>query len=299
MHDRSTRTAGMLKRGFPWLLLFCAVAALVQCRAQDRDGCRHAEECPRDEICRLGSCEPKFGGGGPSDTGSARRTSAAADATNPTSGRPGDGGGTAPTDAGVPHCPDGSRPGEGELVLNEILPNVPSGTAGDANGDGTRDAFDDEFVEFVNASDKKLDLAGVRLLESGDTVWTVESTCLEPSEGLVVFGGIAEGATPVSPDGVEARVSPKRFGFTNSGSTFRAVGPNGVELASFQWSDAPAVSYTLDPQVDGSEFRSHAEVSGGAPMSPGFCANGAPLADGCSGSGSTPDAGHEDAGRNP
>ena len=39
------------------------------------------------------------------------------------------------------------------FVLNEVLYDPPSGSAGDANGDGVRDPNDDEFVEFVNDSD--------------------------------------------------------------------------------------------------------------------------------------------------
>lgn len=292
-----SKRAMVRSRRLAWIVLVCAAVSLVRCRSPERNGCRHADECPPDELCRLGSCEPKFGTSASSDARGAGRPNASGDASGSTSGRSDRDGGSAPSDADAPNCPGGSRPGKGELVLNEILPNVPPGTAGDANGDGTRDAFEDEFVEFVNPTDERLDLAGVRLIESGDAVWTIDSVCLGSSEGLVIFGGVAEGSTLDAPDGVQARVSPKRFGLTNSGSTFRAVGADGVELASFKWSNAPPVSYTLNPQVDGSDFRSHAEVAEGAPMSPARCADGTPLAGGCPRSNSPPDA--ADAGRDP
>ena len=46
------------------------------------------------------------------------------------------------------------------LILNEVLYDPPSGNAGDANGDGIRDANNDEFIEIVNVSNQSIDISG-------------------------------------------------------------------------------------------------------------------------------------------
>ncbi|TPV93066.1 MAG: lamin tail domain-containing protein, partial [Myxococcales bacterium FL481] len=46
-----------------------------------------------------------------------------------------------------------------ELVINEIHADPASGSAGDANRDGTRDSADDEFIEIVNTGDSVQTLA--------------------------------------------------------------------------------------------------------------------------------------------
>ena len=52
-----------------------------------------------------------------------------------------------PNEAGIPEYNGCSQP---LLIINEVLYDPPSGIAGDANGDGTREAQEDEFIEFVN-----------------------------------------------------------------------------------------------------------------------------------------------------
>src|SRR4051794_31368354 len=37
------------------------------------------------------------------------------------------------------------------LIINEYMASPPAGIAGDANGDGTRSATQDEFIELVNS----------------------------------------------------------------------------------------------------------------------------------------------------
>lgn len=51
-------------------------------------------------------------------------------------------------------------------LITEVLASVPSGPRGDANGDGTRDAIGDEFIELVNPHDKPIQLKGYMLVDS-------------------------------------------------------------------------------------------------------------------------------------
>ena len=52
-----------------------------------------------------------------------------------------------PNEAGLPEYNGCSQP---LLIINEVLYDPPAGDEGDANGDGTREAQEDEFIEFVN-----------------------------------------------------------------------------------------------------------------------------------------------------
>src|SRR5512142_1033661 len=45
-------------------------------------------------------------------------------------------------------------------LITEVLYAVPTGEAGDANGDGVRETNGDEFVELVNPHDRSINLRG-------------------------------------------------------------------------------------------------------------------------------------------
>ena len=84
---------------------------------------------------------------------------------------------------------------QSQIIINEVLYDPPSGSAGDANGDGTRDANDDEFIEFVNTSTTSLDLSGYELYD-GLALRTATprhifpaGSILGPDSALVIFGG--------------------------------------------------------------------------------------------------------------
>ncbi|MCB0596107.1 MAG: lamin tail domain-containing protein [Phaeodactylibacter sp.] len=88
----------------------------------------------------------------------------------------------------------GGDPGLGFLI-NEVLFDPPSGDAGDANGDGTRSASEDEFIEFVNDSDQEVDLSGYTLFDE-DMLAANEprhifppGTVIPPGGVYVLFGG--------------------------------------------------------------------------------------------------------------
>ena len=87
-------------------------------------------------------------------------------------------------------CIDGAS-----LIVNEVLFDPPPGAAGDANGDGMRDAKQDEFIELVNGTAEPLDVSGFRIYDAtglrlGLIRHTIElETILPPWSALVVFGG--------------------------------------------------------------------------------------------------------------
>ena len=87
-------------------------------------------------------------------------------------------------------------------LITEVLFAVPTGTEGDANGDGTRSATGDEFIEIVNPHARPIELAGYTLSDkrasekdkkgqskSGAVKFTFPRCTLAPGQVAVVFNG--------------------------------------------------------------------------------------------------------------
>src|SRR5215216_967323 len=76
------------------------------------------------------------------------------------------------------------------VVINEYLADPPPALAGDANGDGTRDAAQDEFVELVNTGAAPLDISGFTIRDATGVRFTIPPGKIMPAgEAAVVFGG--------------------------------------------------------------------------------------------------------------
>ena len=76
------------------------------------------------------------------------------------------------------------------VVINEVLADPPSDHSGDANGDGTRDPVEDEFVELVSRSSEPVDLTGWTLSDNHSVRFVFPAgAMLLPGRALLVFGG--------------------------------------------------------------------------------------------------------------
>jgi len=76
------------------------------------------------------------------------------------------------------------------VVINEVLADPPADLAGDANGDGVRDTYADEFIELVNRSAGPVDVSGWILGPAGADPFTFPpGTRLAPGEYVTLFGG--------------------------------------------------------------------------------------------------------------
>ena len=93
---------------------------------------------------------------------------------------------------------------DSDVVINEVLADPPSGDAGDANRDGTRDSNKDEFVEILNTGSDTIKIGGWKLTDrkpdSKGPFAFPPNTKIAPGEYIVLFGG---GGTPK-----ECSVSP-------------------------------------------------------------------------------------------
>ncbi len=120
------------------------------------------------------------------------------------------------------------------LIINEFLADPATDVAlGDANGDGTRDAQADEFVELLNVSRDTLDLTGWRLGDDERVNFTFPNGYkLPPRHFVVVFGGGNVSAVPgFDADPMKTRVfapgDSVGNGLANGGETIVLLSPDG------------------------------------------------------------------------
>lgn len=170
------------------------------------------------------------------------------------------------------------------LVINEIHAD-PDSSLGDANGDGTVDASDDEFIEIVNDTGSAVDISGwtlndgirVRHTFSADTV--IPGGC-----AILVFGG----GTPTGSfgDSVVQIASQGTLGLNNAGDTLTLYDLDSTAVVSYTYGSEGGddQSLTRDPDITGPDplvKHSDASGSGGALFSPGTRINGTAFS-GCS-----------------
>jgi len=164
------------------------------------------------------------------------------------------------------------------VVINEILADPASGLAGDANGDGTRDSTDDEFVEIVNTDAVDLDISGWTLSDGFGLRHTFPASTILPAGcGIVVFGG----GTPTGGFGgvLVQTASTGALGFNNGGDTVTlANGTTDVVSESYGSEGGDNQSLTRDPDLTGAFVKhSLAAGAGGSLFSPGTRLDGAPF----------------------
>ena len=167
------------------------------------------------------------------------------------------------------------------IVINEVLYDPPA-EGGDANGDGTVDMEEDEFVELVNTGSVPWDISGYQIFRRAQ-IWfpgprhvVPAGTVLAPGQALVVFGG-------GSPEGLfgGARVQVATEGslsLWNNNDEVRVMTPEGTQVLQFSVQERdsdPDQAYTRSPDGTG-PFVLHTDASG-ARFSPGTRANGEPF----------------------
>ena len=181
-----------------------------------------------------------------------------------------------PNEAGIPEYNGCSQP---LLIINEVLYDPPPGDdAGDANGDGTREAQEDEFIEFVNIGGT-LDLSGYSVHDDAQERHVFPEGTVIPSGGvLVLFGG----GNPTGTFG-NATVQTATTGLlnmNNAGDFVTLQNNNGEVVLTFDiepLSNNPDESYSrypdlnTEPDSDGNLFFQHASLSesSGTLFSPG------------------------------
>jgi hypothetical protein len=157
------------------------------------------------------------------------------------------------------------------FLINEVLYDPASGSAGDANGDGSRDANEDEFIEFYN-SGPEIDLTGYTVSDESSERHVFPPGSIVPSNGvLILFGG----GNPTGTFGgaVVQTASDGLLNITNSGDVMTIRDPSGAVFLVFDnnpLSGNPDESYTRNPDLTG-DLEQHGRIAeaNGALFSPG------------------------------
>ena len=158
------------------------------------------------------------------------------------------------------------------FLINEVLYDPPSGLAGDANNDGTRDANDDEFIEFFN-SGPELDLSGYTISDADEVRHIFPQNTIVPVNGvIVVFGG----GNPNGDFGgaIVQTASESVINMNNAGDFVTIADPNGNPVLTFDvepLSNNPNESYTRNPDLTGDFVQHDQDIpeANGALFSPG------------------------------
>ena len=182
----------------------------------------------------------------------------------------------------VDSCPDvaGSTENNGcpwlGFLINEVLYDPESGDLGDANGDGTRDANGDEFIEFFN-SGPEMDVSGYYLSDASQVRHVFPAGTVVPLNGvLVLFGS----GSPTGDFGgaVVQTASTGSINMNNAGDFVTLQDASGTIVLTFDvepLSNNPNESYTRNPDLTG-EFVQHSgiDAANGALYSPGTMLDG-------------------------
>ncbi len=170
-----------------------------------------------------------------------------------------------PNEAGLPEYNGCSQP---LLIINEVLYDPPSGDAGDANGDGTREAQEDEFIEFVNIGGT-LDLSGYTIHDNAQERHIFpEGTVIPPGGVLVLFGGGSP--TGAFGNAIVQTATTGLLNMNNAGDFVTLYNNNGEVVLTFDiepLSNNPDESYSrypdlnTEPDSEGNLFYQHASLS--------------------------------------
>jgi hypothetical protein len=225
----------------PMKLLACLFLSglVLASGCNNGDECQNDIDCPGSDVCRGGKCQPREPDGGL------------------------DGGG----DECYPHSP-----APGELLINEILADPPGSASsdleGDANGDGTRSAAGDEFVEIGSLADCVLILGGVTVADSQEDKFTFPADVqLEPGKVVVIFGG----GSPLGDFGGAQVFVASGLALNNDGDAVEIKSPEGIRLEVENYgteggddqsltrfvdlnADTSLVKHTQVPDAQGSRF---------------------------------------------
>lgn len=189
-----------------------------------------------------------------------------------------------PSNTGHP-CLMASPPVAGELKITEVLSDPPSGMDGDANNDGIRNAYEDEFIEFINTTDHALDLANVHVFVGEQYRFGFEEFCLQPRDAVILFSR----GSPAMPGHLNVLTTETRLSLSNSGGTVHIL-HNEFVLDTFTFPGSSKGSWVRWPEALGQEIVRHWDISPD-PYSPGRCSNQGAFADGCVLPGEESDAG--------
>jgi len=156
------------------------------------------------------------------------------------------------------------------LILTEFLADPPNGLIGDANGDGERSASQDEFLEFLNITDRAIDLSGMAIYDADLLRHQIpDSTIIPPNQLFLVFGGGE--VRPNFDHVIVQKASSNRLSLANVGDRIilRDSLQNILLLHDYGEEANDNQSIVFCPIDKESDFIKHTVIGLGLPLSPG------------------------------
>ena len=150
---------------------------------------------------------------------------------------------------------------EANVVISEVLADPPSGAAGDANQDGERETYGDEFIELYNAGSAPVDISGWRLGDSTSLENFFEfpaNAVIESGSYVVLFGGgnPTGFSVPVYTD--DGKIGN---GLTGKGEDVHLINDTGDTVAVISHDDWPSKQSLVRHPPDGDELVPHKTAS--------------------------------------
>lgn len=164
------------------------------------------------------------------------------------------------------------------IFINEFLADPAADLDGDANNDGTRDAYDDEFVELFNLSPDAVDISNWTLSDATDERYSfTNGTFIQANSAFVVFGG----GTPVLSDSIDWQVlTTGNLNLNNGGDTITLRDATGLLIDSYTYGTEAGYdqSITRSPEGGKGEWVKHTLLANadGKLFSPGSLVNDVP-----------------------
>lgn len=167
----------------------------------------------------------------------------------------------------------------GQIGINEYMADPPDGPIGDANGDGTRDSAQDEFVEIINRTGIPIDIGGFALRDADAQRFAFPPGTIVPAgEAAVVFGG----GNPRGEFGnarANGLVFTAALSLNNGGDAIELRNASGVAVESITFGPVAGSanqSINRNPDLSGIGFATHSTIPGsdGRLFSPGTLVDG-------------------------
>jgi len=163
------------------------------------------------------------------------------------------------------------------ILINEFLADPAPGLAGDANGDGTRHSYEDEFVEIFNLSSEAVNIGNWSISDSASIRHYFDAdTLIEANSTFVVFGG---GDEDLMPEHWQT-ASEGYLWLNNGGDAIFLRDENGLEIDFVTYGSEAGNDQSMSRNPEGSlgEWIKHTDLpnANGRLFSPGYLINGLP-----------------------
>ncbi len=144
------------------------------------------------------------------------------------------------------------------LIINEFLAD-PDGVSGDANGDGTINTSEDEFIEIYNNTLSDIDISGYMINDTSGLRHTFTSGSVIPAgEVIVVFGG----GTPTNIPCLSQVASVGFLGLTNGGDTIILLDASSAIVTSYSYGSEGGDNQSVARDVDiTGDFIKHSQIT--------------------------------------